>query len=225
MPGNRGSGGYSACRKLYHTIAVWPHRLATTFGWDPAGLQDVSTMACPYRQGSHRMQRADVFGMGHVSWVVGGIMVGSHKKSQKLQIAKWGSGLKPSRRGPRFHPDVLPAICGWYFGGTNSIFLGSKCNSFGSTVPYIEQARNRGKCAYCPYPSAQIIARPKLQNALLKNTRRSVFRREIVCCHGCHQLETKGCVRLFREAVLCNHVWLFEPTRGVGETEPSAGGR
>ncbi|CAE7470671.1 NLRC3 [Symbiodinium natans] len=44
VSGNRGSGSNSVCRKLYHTIAVWPHRLATTFGWDPAGLQDVSSL-------------------------------------------------------------------------------------------------------------------------------------------------------------------------------------
>ena len=50
------------------------------------------------------MQRVDLFGMRHVSWVVGGIMVGSQKKALKLQIAQWALGSSRVAEGPGLHP-------------------------------------------------------------------------------------------------------------------------
>ena len=151
MSGNRGSGSNSVCRKLYHTIAVWPHRLATTFGWDPAGLQDVSSL-WSYDYGDYGLpfkiidrNQTECRGLFLASGMCHGASWWEVTKITEITTCEMGLWAQVKSRSAQDYVLMfsLPRVA--YFGGTSSIFLGSTCNSFGSTVPYIEQARNHGK--------------------------------------------------------------------------------
>ena len=106
------------------------------------------------------MQRVDLFGMRHVSWVVGGIMVGSQKKALKLQIAQWGSGLKPSRRGPRTTSLILslPSV-GCTLASPTPSLLVPNATPLGALYHASQKHGAVAKCAHLPYPSAEFIAK------------------------------------------------------------------